>query len=94
MNVPRERAACILVPETTYRSQGPASPVRVCVIDLGTNSFHALIVDAHPNGSYQVVDRLREMVRLGQHGLDANRLPEDAMERGLKALKRKATAVL
>jgi len=88
MNVPRERAACILVPETTYRSQGPASPVRVCVIDLGTNSFHALIVDAHPNGSYQVVDRLREMVRLGQHGLDANRLPEDAMERGLKALKR------
>ena len=88
MDAPRERAACILVPETTYRSQGPASPVRVCVIDLGTNSFHAIIVDAHPNGSYQVVDRLKEMVRLGQHGLDANRLPEEAMERGLQALKR------
>ena len=88
MDLPRERAACILVPETTYRAQGSASPVRVCVIDLGTNSFHAIIVDAHPNGSYQVVDRLKEMVRLGQHGLDANRLPEDAMERGLKALKR------
>jgi len=88
MDLPRERAACILVPETTYRSQHSASPVRVCVIDLGTNSFHAIIVDAHPNGSYQVVDRLKEMVRLGQHGLDANRLPEDAMERGLKALKR------
>jgi len=88
MNLPRERAACILVPETTYRSQGPASPVRVCVIDLGTNSFHAIIVDAHPNGSYQVVDRLKEMVRLGEHGLDANRLPEDAMQRGLNALKR------
>ncbi len=88
MDLPCERAACILVPETTYRSRGPASPMRVCVIDLGTNSFHALIVDAHPNGSYQVVDRLKEMVRLGRHGLDANRLPEDAMERGLKALKR------
>jgi exopolyphosphatase/guanosine-5'-triphosphate,3'-diphosphate pyrophosphatase len=88
MTLPRERAACILVPETTYRSEGPASPVRVCVIDLGTNSFHAIIVDAHPNGSYQVVDRLKEMVRLGEHGLDANRLPEDAMQRGLKALKR------
>lgn len=88
MSTSRERAACILVPETTYRSGGPASPVRVCVIDLGTNSFHAIIVDAHPNGSYQVVDRLKEMVRLGQHGLDANRLPEDAMDRGLRALKR------
>lgn len=90
MDLPRERAACILVPETTYHSQAPApaSPVRVCVIDLGTNSFHAIIVDAHPNGSYQVVDRLKEMVRLGRHGLDANRLPDDAMERGMKALKR------
>ncbi len=88
MSVPRERAACTLVPETTYRSSDPASPVRVCVIDLGTNSFHAIIVDAHPNGSYQVVDRLKEMVRLGRHGLDANRLPDDAMERGLNALKR------
>ena len=88
MDPPFERAACTLVPETTYRSSDPASPVRVCVIDLGTNSFHAIIVDAHPNGSYQVVDRLKEMVRLGRHGLDANRLPDDAMDRGMKALKR------
>jgi exopolyphosphatase/guanosine-5'-triphosphate,3'-diphosphate pyrophosphatase len=85
---PDERAACLFIPETTYRSNGAASPVRVCVLDLGTNSFHAVIVDAHPNGSYQVVDRLKEMVRLGEHGLEANTLPEDAMERGMRALKR------
>lgn len=83
-----ERAACLFVPETTYGANGAASPVRVCVIDLGTNSFHAVIVDAHPNGSYQVVDRMKEMVRLGQHGLEANTLPDEAMERGLQALKR------
>lgn len=88
MSPPLERAACTHIPETTYGSNGAASPVRVCVIDLGTNSFHAIIVDAHPNGSYQVIDRLKEMVRLGQHGLDANRLPMDAMERGLQALTR------
>mgnify|MGYP006281354821 CR=1 FL=1 len=83
-----ERSACIHIPETTYRAQGAASPVRVCVIDLGTNSFHAVIVDAHPNGSFQVVDRMKEMVRLGQHGLSAQTLPEDAMQRGMRALKR------
>ena len=83
-----ERAACIRVPQTTYGSNGAASPIRVCVIDLGTNSFHAIIVDAHPNGSYQVVDRLKIMVRLGEHGLEANTLPEEAMERGMRALKR------
>lgn len=83
-----ERAACIYVPETTYRANGAAAPIRVCVIDLGTNSFHAVIVDAHPNGSFQVVDRMKEMVRLGKHGLEANPLPDEAMDRGMRALKR------
>jgi exopolyphosphatase/guanosine-5'-triphosphate,3'-diphosphate pyrophosphatase len=88
MSTSDERAACILVPETTYGANGTISPIRVCVIDLGTNSFHAVIVDAHANGSFQVVDRMKEMVRLGQHGLEANTLPDEAMERGLRALRR------
>ncbi len=82
------RSACLLVPDTTYQTRSPSEPVRICVIDLGTNSFHAVIVDAYPNGSYKVVDRMKEMVRLGQSGLANNQLPEDAMQRGLKALQR------
>jgi len=85
---PDERTACVLVPETTYGADEAASPIRVCVIDLGTNSFHAVIVDAHPNGSFRVVDRMKEMVRLGKVGLSANTLPEEAMERGMQALQR------
>jgi exopolyphosphatase/guanosine-5'-triphosphate,3'-diphosphate pyrophosphatase len=83
-----ERTACLYVPETTYRADVDTAPVRVCVIDLGTNSFHAVIVDVFANGSYQVVDRMKEMVRLGQSGLQAQALPEDAMERGMRALRR------
>lgn len=83
-----ERDACVWVPETTYRTTTSASPVRICVIDLGTNSFHAVIVDAHPNGSYRVVDRMKEMVRLGAQGLSTHRLPDDAMDRGMRALRR------
>jgi exopolyphosphatase/guanosine-5'-triphosphate,3'-diphosphate pyrophosphatase len=83
-----ERAACILVPSTTYGVDGASAPIRVCVLDLGTNSFHAVIVDAHANGSVQVVDRMKEMVRLGQHGLSARRLPDEAMDRGIEALER------
>jgi exopolyphosphatase/guanosine-5'-triphosphate,3'-diphosphate pyrophosphatase len=88
MSDPDERTACVLVPETTYGANGAGSPIRVCVIDLGTNSFHAVIVDVHPNGSFRVVDRLKEMVRLGKDGLSANTLPEEAMKRGLQALQR------
>lgn len=62
--------------------------MRICVIDLGTNSFHAVIVDAHPNGTFTVLDKIKEMVRLGEQGLANHRLPEDAMQRGLRALRR------
>lgn len=67
---------------------GRQNPIRVCVIDLGTNSFHALIVDAYPNRSFQVVDQLKERVHLGEHGLSQHVLTEDAVHRALEALKR------
>ena len=79
------RAACLAIPEF---ENTPASPARVCIIDLGTNSFHAIIVDAYPNGAFEVVDRMKEMVRLGRTGLEGGRLPEEAMERGVNALRR------
>jgi exopolyphosphatase/guanosine-5'-triphosphate,3'-diphosphate pyrophosphatase len=82
------QSACLAIPDTSYRAADSAAPVRACIIDLGTNSFHAIIVDAYANGSFKVVDRMKEMVRLGQHGLGKNRLPEDAMQRGLEALRR------
>lgn len=81
------RAVCPYVPPTTYETHSTPAPLRVCVIDLGTNSFHAIIVDAYANGSFKVVDRMKEMVRLGDSGLAAGRLADDAMERGMKALK-------
>jgi len=82
-----EHAACLLLPEV-QEAASTSAPARVCVIDLGTNSFHAVIVDAHPNGTFRVVDRMKEMVRLGQRGLLSGVLPEAAMERGMKALQR------
>ncbi|MDT0686796.1 Ppx/GppA phosphatase family protein [Autumnicola psychrophila] len=60
---------------------------RIAAIDMGTNSFHAVLVDIYPDGSFRTVDKLKEMVKLGEKGMD-NYLSEEAMERGLEALKR------
>lgn len=84
---PIHAAACIALPDMHDPGSAPA-PERVCVIDLGTNSFHAIIVDAYPNGAYKVVDRMKEMVRLGRKGLVTGRLPDDAMDRGMRAMRR------
>ncbi|MEX0660699.1 MAG: Ppx/GppA phosphatase family protein [Balneolaceae bacterium] len=60
---------------------------RITAIDLGTNSFHAIIVDIFSDGSFYIIDRLKEMVLLSEKGFD-NKLSPQAIERGLNALKR------
>ncbi len=63
-------------------------PTRICAIDIGSNSFHAVIADVWPEGVYREVDRLKEMVRLGRGGFTRYRISEDAMQRGVEALRR------
>lgn len=58
---------------------------RIAAIDIGTNSFHAVIVDIYPDGSFYTIDKLKEMVLLAEKGFD-NRLSDDAMDRALTAL--------
>lgn len=62
-------------------------PSTVAAVDLGSNSFH-LVVARLVHGRLDVVDRLREPVRLAA-GLDEDgRLDEDAKERALACLAR------
>jgi exopolyphosphatase / guanosine-5'-triphosphate,3'-diphosphate pyrophosphatase len=68
-------------------ANGSGAAVRLCIIDLGTNSFHAIVVDARPDGSFEALDRRKEMVKLGEGGMVAGRLTEKARQRGLNALK-------
>jgi exopolyphosphatase/guanosine-5'-triphosphate,3'-diphosphate pyrophosphatase len=70
-------------------SQTPQlSPIkRIAAIDLGTNSFHAVIVDIFSDGSFRKIDDLKEMVQLAKGGL-GKRLSEPAFKRGIEALKK------
>lgn len=60
---------------------------RVAAIDLGTNSFHAVIADIQADGSYRTTDSLKEMIRLGRNGV-GQPLSDDDMQRGLEALRK------
>ncbi len=60
---------------------------RIAAIDLGTNSFHAVIVDIHPNGSFTTVDTLKEMICLGRNGVGKPLTYHD-MRLGLEALRK------
>lgn len=81
-------AACLVTERDYPEDRIERHPTRICVIDLGTNSFHTLIVNAFANGSFEVLDRFKEMLRLGERGLKEHRLTERAIKRSVRALKR------
>ena len=57
--------------------QNPPLPELLAAVDLGSNSFHLMVV-RYVDGELQQVDRVRERVRLAA-GLDANgRLTKEA----------------
>jgi len=63
------------------------TPRTIAAVDLGSNSFH-MIIGQIDNGQLQIVDRLKEMVRLGE-GLDPERhIKPDVEERALACLRR------
>ena len=59
----------------------------LAAVDIGTNSIHLVVarVDAE---RFEVVDREREMVRLGSSARDMKRLTPSAINRGIEVLTR------
>lgn len=66
------------------KSEAPVK--RIAGIDLGTNSFHAVIADIFEDGHFELVDSLKEMVFLAEAGLGSD-ISEESMKRGLNALR-------
>ena len=44
--------------------------MQLAAIDIGTNSLHMIVVRVRADLSFEVIDREKEMVRLGAGGLD------------------------
>ena len=85
-----------LVPSAPYRkdlqndnsaAQRPPSGL-VTAIDVGTNSFHAVVASVSAKGVFTIHSRDKESVRLGESTTDMKYLSEEAMERGIVAMKR------
>jgi exopolyphosphatase / guanosine-5'-triphosphate,3'-diphosphate pyrophosphatase len=62
--------------------------MRLAAIDIGTNSVHMIVVRVRPDFSFEVVDREKEMVRLGAGGLDGKKLTRESMNSALQALSK------
>ena len=60
----------------------------IAAVDMGTNSFHLIIVQVKSDGSFKIIDREREMIRLGSHsGKQFTWISEGEMEKAIDVLK-------
>jgi exopolyphosphatase / guanosine-5'-triphosphate,3'-diphosphate pyrophosphatase len=62
--------------------------MRLAAIDIGTNSVHMIVVRVRPDFSFEIIDREKEMVRLGAGGLGGRKLTQEAMSSALQALSK------
>ena len=61
--------------------------LRVAAIDLGTNSFHMIIVEESRGKGIVEIDRVKNMICIGRGSISTKMLDEEAMQSGIAALK-------
>ena len=60
---------------------------KLAVIDIGTNSIHMVLAEILPDGGFKILDRFKDMTRLGNGVFATRRLSDEAMTRALEVLK-------
>jgi exopolyphosphatase/guanosine-5'-triphosphate,3'-diphosphate pyrophosphatase len=60
----------------------------LAIIDLGTNTFHLMIVEIDERDDYRIVEKYKEPVKLGEGGITSGKIGTPAFRRGIKALKK------
>ena len=59
----------------------------IAAVDMGTNSFHLIIVQVRKGGSFKIIDREKDVIRLGFHkGKNFNIISEGEIEKAIDIL--------
>ncbi len=61
--------------------------LRLAAIDLGTNSFHMVIVEESEEKGIVEIDRVKDMICIGRGSISTKRLDAGAMEAGVATLR-------
>jgi exopolyphosphatase / guanosine-5'-triphosphate,3'-diphosphate pyrophosphatase len=64
---------------------------KIAVIDIGTNSIHMVLAEVSPDFTYKIVDRFKDMTRLGDGAFVEQRLSNDAIARSLGVIRHLVT---
>lgn len=60
--------------------------MRIAAVDVGSNSIHMIVAQVEADGRFRVLDRAKDMVRLGRRTLNKGKLSSEAIEAGVRTL--------
>ncbi|MGQ0811936.1 MAG: Ppx/GppA phosphatase family protein [Nitrospiraceae bacterium] len=60
---------------------------KLAILDIGTNSIHMVLAEVESDFSYKILDRFKDMTRLGDGAFSSRRLSDEAMARGLEVIR-------
>lgn len=60
--------------------------MRIAAVDVGSNSIHMVVAQVDADGRFRVLDRAKDMVRLGRKTLSKGKLSPEAIEAGVRTL--------
>jgi exopolyphosphatase/guanosine-5'-triphosphate,3'-diphosphate pyrophosphatase len=60
--------------------------MRIAAVDVGSNSIHMVVAEVEADGRFRVLDRAKDMVRLGRQTLNKGRLSAQAIDAGVRTL--------
>lgn len=67
--------------------------MRIAALDLGSNSFHLVVVDAKPDGSFDTLVRDKEVLRLGDVVARTGEIGLDAAHDAVRTVRRMAAVI-
>ena len=89
MGAPSALRRMLAVMASPHAAGGPSPfPEVLAAIDIGTNSVHMVVARVAANDRFEVITRLKEMIRLGSGQGEMKHLESDAIDRAVSALTR------
>src|SRR2546426_2919401 len=61
--------------------------LKLALLDIGSNSIHMVLTEIQPDFSYKILDRCKDVPRLGEETFQTGQLSPDAIAKGIEVVR-------
>ncbi len=65
--------------------------LKLALLDIGSNSIHMILTEIQPDFSYKILDRFKDVTRLGEETFKSGQFSPDVLAKGLEVVRNLAT---